>query len=147
MGVLTDKNIMINSPEASILRTLEVKEFSWVFPFHYKRLSDCVKRWAAEHIADIGRIIGEIPSYDSDMISLRVPDNCSDINRKFEEIFVDLPGQHDKKKNRWCWGLSSCMTFFTESNIIELHMRCIMYNENLVNINKIPMVIFFRIKL
>lgn len=147
MGVLTDKNIMINSPETSILHTIVVREFSWAFPLHYKYLSDCVKRWAVRHIADIGRVIGKIPSYDTDMISLRTPDNCSDINREFEKIFVDLPGQHDKEKNRWCWVLGSHMTFFTESNIIELSMRCIIYNEDLVNINKIPRVIFIRIKL
>lgn len=145
MGLLTDKNIIINQPTAYILRTIAVDKFKQEFPDHWRRLSECVERWALRHIADIGEVFGRTELIGS-KVNVPVPDRCYDIGGKFEGMLRDLMVDADGNEIRQCWTLSDNMIYLKDLDVIEVHVMG-MYSSHCINNNKIPNLMFIRIKL
>lgn len=99
MGLLTDKNIMIESPEVSIKNTMAIEKFRNKYPVHFRKLDDCVREWAHKNIVDIYEVIEHIQmrpfdwmTNDKEPLVTRLPEyiNTNDIAEKIECIFNDL---------------------------------------------------------
>lgn len=139
MGLLTDKNIIIEPPRATILNTLAVDKFQKNFPSHYEKLQECVQGWTIRHIAAIGKTLGEghhIP----------VPDACYDIGYEFEDILKDLMVDADGEEIRQGWTLSDNMEVSPDGCTIEMHVMGLI-SDHCANIDKIPRLMFIKIQL
>lgn len=145
MGVLTDKNIIIEPPRVTILNTMVVDKFRRDFPSHYVKLQRCVQGWAIRHIADIGKTLGEDWMSDGEGFLIPVPDACYDIGYEVEDILRDLMVDADGDEIRQGWTLSDNMEVSPDGCTIELHIMSLISNQ-CVNIDKIPRLIFIKIE-
>lgn len=146
MGVLTDKNIIIEPPRATILNTPAIDKFREDFPSHYEKLRKCVQGWTIRHIADIGKTLGEDWMSDGEGFHIPVPDACYDIGYEVEDILSDLMVDADGEEIRQCWTLSNNMGVSPGGCTIEMHIMGLI-SDHCANIDKIPRLMFIIIKL
>lgn len=144
MGILTDKNIIIEPPRATILNTIAVDKFQKDFPSHYERLQKCVQGWTIRHIADIGEVFGRTELIGSE-VNVPVPDRCYDIGGKFEGMLRDLMIDADGNEIRQCWTLSDNMEVSPGGCTIEMHIMGLI-SDHCANIDKIPRLMFIKIE-
>lgn len=145
MGVLTDKNIIIGPPRATILNTMAVDKFQKDFPSHYEKLQEYVQGWAIRHIADIGKALGEDWMSDGEGFHIPVPDACYDIVYEVEDILRDLMVDADGEEIRQCWTLSNNMGVSPGDCTIEMRIMGLI-SDHCANIDKIPGLMFIKIE-
>ena len=152
MGLLTDKNIMIEPPKVSIKNTMAVEKFRERYPVHFKKLDDCVREWVYKNIVDIYRTVEHIQmqpfgwmTNDKDPLITRLPEhiNANDIAKRIEYIFKDLVVDPYGNSLRNYIGIYSIIYFYKRENMVRMELN---YTYSDTCSNKIPRKYYIYIK-
>lgn len=144
MGLLADKNIMIEPPKVSIKNTMAVEKFRERYPVHFRKLDNCVREWIHKNIVDIYRAVEHIQmrpfgwmTNDKEPLITHLPEsiNTNDIAKRIEYIFKDLVVDPYGNSLRNYIGIYSIIYFYKRENMIRMELN---YTYSDTCSNKIP---------